>query len=484
MSLFHRPKRREYQQLEDLSEWHQYQKVGTYRRWYDTITAPITDEEKEAPEFSEKGRDTIRKVLSWLREDVTEYWPLSDRDEGPFGVSKKLPGLLRTFFFGDLFTVLDTFYYGLRDIWERRRIRSTLTIWLCALLGVAGGGTLGGAWVPVIGGYFGVVLIGQIGGIAALCVLGALGGRWVGKKLAKLWFYEERQFELSHKIMARWAPYSLPKRAVLLMNAYLLNRNEAVQDEVVKRYYDRLRREGIKKVKTRAVALLTRFFCCELSLLEEAEERSEDYLGEEWLREKESVIQILRFLEYSPGVLEKSKDRIEQTLKKRLEEKPSMEKESPGITLETSHSFFRYFKSVPMKSIPMIQEEEFYGYSLMQGENAMIMVRGKEKEIEVIFQEKRSQKESFPGEVWRLELEKILLEEESEPAIAAALMTALKQAIYELKSEGRQTLLVRSATNETLAAHLMEVAVNENFDPRLEEGEDLSEKKRKSLLLI
>src|SRR4029079_7572053 len=97
-------------------------------------------------------------------------------------------------------------YYAGRDILAGRKWRTALTILAGIGIGAALGVVLGTVVFPgigrALGGALGAALTAAVtaaGGVLGLSVLGAAAGSWVGQKLSKYMFKEEKRYDVSSR---------------------------------------------------------------------------------------------------------------------------------------------------------------------------------------------------------------------------------------------------------------------------------------------
>lgn len=285
----------------------EYRDLGKYPRGYDLLNEDDSTYER------------LKELKAWDREEVVPPdWVKAARQQiGPFYGGTKRPALLQESLFRDLATVLDTLYYGARDIGNRYRWKTALLTALFLVGGIALGGAaayLGGTLLLAAWGGLTLLVLAQFGGSCGIIVLGALAGRYLAKKIAGVLFKHEKLFGLSEKSFALWKkPYKLTSKEFLLkLNAYLLNRAKGVQDEGLRAIYTHLRQGAVKKGDPITIEKLTRFFCLELQLLE-AELPQEEAIAA-WEKEKDFVREVLDIFFLNIGISQESKDYIRKAL--------------------------------------------------------------------------------------------------------------------------------------------------------------------------
>lgn len=312
----------------------EYQVLGTSPRWYDRlIPNDVAHEEalKEARAAICQGEIAPPTIIqdNWER----------------FLKGPRRPNLMQSLHYNDLGEIFNAFRYGMHAIWHGHRWKTALMTGLCLLGGAALGWALGVFGTVLLGAGLGAFAVLAPLGVIGLTIVGALMGKRLGKKISGAFFKRENQYELSPKTFSAWeAVYEWDSKALLLkMNAYLLNRENRVQAKILKRNYNALRRKAIKKADPTAVEKLTRFFCQELVLLDQARTKAEGEETVAWKKDWDFVIEVLNAFRWdadlSPGISDQSIARIQEVLAQYTLSK-GLEEAAPRKDLETGPEHF------------------------------------------------------------------------------------------------------------------------------------------------
>ena len=211
-------------------------KLGKYPRRYDHLT-----EESGSPD----DKAIVADLLQWMSVDAKGAVPLS-QDEKKKDIIEmveagvKLAGLdkvtavsqlqessIHSHLQTGLKKIFYDLYYGAKDLLSKRRVKTTLAVIGGIGVGVAIGAVLGTLVFPgigtAIGGSFGALISGGVatlGGGIGFGILGGVAGSWLGNKISKRFFKEERHYELSKRITSKVkSQYGISGKTTLMMSA-------------------------------------------------------------------------------------------------------------------------------------------------------------------------------------------------------------------------------------------------------------------------
>ncbi len=389
--------------------------------------------------------------------------------------------------------ILYDLYYGGKDLLSKRRVKTTLAIVGGIGVGVAIGAVLGTIVFPgigtAIGGTVGALIAGgvaAVGGGIGLGIIGGVIGSWVGNRVSKIFFKEERHYELSKRITSKVkSQYGISHKTSLMMSAYLYNRRHAIKSPLCQRYYRMVRKNGIKQADPIAIERLAFYFCHELKLLNlelDVDKENNALLEDRW-----AVLHILHQLKKSEGLSHAVRKHIEET----LTDKPDV-LELPPARMVVNNKEEMSKVPVPLASAssfvhePMTQVNKRFVENLRQSKLGIKEIEAEHHRPEsrnhsyyqyhikrhnkpdlpdILFREVKISATQYSAEVL---VDKAALDDENQEAVSEVLV-AQARALYE--SSGNKYLKVVADRDDALAVRLMAAALKANMSPELDEVE-------------
>jgi len=479
----------------------------------------------------EEAEHVVEDIVPWAREAIPEQ-KKKNNDVDDLNYKEHIETLLsvervnqigalaalnnasqKGFILDRLMDVLTDLYYAARDMLSGQKVKTSLTIGAGIGFGAAIGAVLGTFVFPGIGTAIGGAVgsgisagLGAIGGTVGLSILGAFGGSWLGKQISRKIFKHEKRFELSkretsHIKAATATPgkkgTGITVETARLMNGYLYNRTKAIQSPTCKRFYKRLRKEGIFKANPAVLEEAARFFCQELKLLEQemkSKGGSDPALKEALQKDIDAVLYILNKLKKVEGFSKQTHKRIVKTVDDSAlaQDMPKPINKKSGIEYAKEHTistkdiqsidekFKRNLGSLerPMEVVERVDSKSRRGSLKYQYK---IKIDSGE-ELQVFFKEKKSNPEQYSGSVFVRSSD---LEQTKDKGIIPEVLVAQAKAYYE--NTGIQEVVVVAAGDDELAIALMVAAQNGGLVPRLDpreypEDEPKAQERKKAIL--
>lgn len=321
---------------------------------------PVTDEIYSLGSFKRSYDEDLEVDLAWLAEDVKkelkeelaaqdseekkeEVKKNSDQEKNKEKTSKLALSLtlLAAIQKKDNKAVLDVFNkifplsiteqleqlleditYGIRDLFNWSRVKTSLTTLSTIGVGTGLGALVGSVLLPGLGTWLGgtvgsfiTSIVSTVGGSFGFGVLGGVTGSWLGSSIAKKAFKKEQNYQPSVKITDKLnEKFNIDPTTAWKINAYLYNRLQLTTNGPAKDIYRTLRKKGIDDANEEALSKIAHFFCQELKLLKKEAEHELD--KDERLKlsaDFEGVHNILTSLE-NAKLPEEAKQKIAHTL--------------------------------------------------------------------------------------------------------------------------------------------------------------------------
>lgn len=303
--------------------------LGQYAHPFDRVTEDEGEEE----------RNVIIEALRWVKEEIPndallnmevkkrkKAWDEIVDPEGMVAAGERSAVLnvakkayqkrtLIKMFGGDL-------YYALKDLWAKRRVKTSLTIGAGILTGAAVGFVLGTFILPgigtAVGGVVGTIIAGIVGaggGGIGLGIVGGFLGTFFAGRMASKAFKKEKRYELTQRIIRKVEKrIGISSEVAHLINGYLYNRQQAVSSPLCKKYYKIMRQVGIRQGSARTMEKVTHFFVNEYTLLKkESQNKPND---PDLQRDLAAVTYILTNLKKAKGISLDTRDAVSRFLKK------------------------------------------------------------------------------------------------------------------------------------------------------------------------